>query len=211
VTSVVLGVDTAGPVIGAALVGAPGGPRTWSARVVRGADQLLAPALAELLDGVEVLDRVAVSTGPGAFTSLRVGVAAALGIAVARGCEVVAVSSLAARAAHLEGEPRVLALLDARKGKAYAGFWVEGCREGPEADLPPAEAVGLAEVPFLATGEGAVVFREVVEAAGGTVAEQADASPALAVARLGLLGQPQPPGTVRLRYLREADARLPVG
>ena len=43
------------------------------------------------------------------------------------------------------------------------------------------------------------------------LAEQADASPALAVARLGLLGQPQPPGTVRLRYLREADARLPVG
>ncbi len=209
-TSIVLAVDTAGPVVGAALVGLESGPRTWSQRVTRGSDRVLTPALGELLSGVDRLDKVAVAVGPGAFTSLRVGVAAALGIAVARGCGVVPLSSLQARAAAVPGG-RVLALLDGRKGKAYAGLYVDGVLQGAEVDRVPPEAVALATAPFIATGEGAVVFRAEVEAAGGQVADDADASPALA---LGLLAQdlePVPPEQVQLRYLRDADARLPGG
>ena len=57
------------------------------------------------------IQRVAVSTGPGAFTGLRVGVSMALGVAMARGIAVVGLSSLAVRAAmHPGGE--VLALLE---------------------------------------------------------------------------------------------------
>lgn len=205
---VVLAVDTAGPVVGAALVGLGSGPRTWSARVTRGADTVLTPALQDLLQGVSHLDRVAVSVGPGAFTSLRVGVAAALGIAVARRCPIVAVSSLQARAAAV-GNGRVLALLDGRKSRAYAGFFVDGVLSGVEVDLPPGDAVGLAQPPFVATGEGAQVFRAQVEAAGGTVSDDPTASPALALAWLGQQLPTIPPEAIRLRYLRDADAKLP--
>ncbi|MCB9764868.1 MAG: tRNA (adenosine(37)-N6)-threonylcarbamoyltransferase complex dimerization subunit type 1 TsaB [Alphaproteobacteria bacterium] len=204
----ILGLDTAGPVIGAALLS--DAAQLWSARVTRGADALLAPALAELLATVDRLDGVAVSVGPGAFTSLRVGVAAALGVAMARGCPVVPVSSLEARARGVEGE-RVLAMLDGRKGRAYVALRV-GEHIGPEADLPPEQAVALADRPFVATGEGALVWRALVEQAGGVVAEGAGDSPALTVARLGRARLPQAvaPEAVRLNYIRSADARLPT-
>ena len=207
--AVVLGLDTAGPVIGAALVGA-GEPRVWSARATRGADALLLPALGELLVGVKRPDLIAVSVGPGAFTSLRVGVAVALGLAVAHRCQVVPLSSLDARALAAGGE-RVLALLDGRKGRAYAAWYPEFFAAEAH-DVAPDEAIALARAPFVATGEGALVWGAMIRAAGGAVHPHADASPALAVARLG---QRHPeraiaPDAVRLTYLRAADAVLPT-
>lgn len=206
--AVVLGLDTAGPVVGVALVGA-GEDRLWSVRATRGADALILPALAAMLDGVARLDGVAVSVGPGAFTSLRVGVAAALGIAMARGCPVVSVSSLYARAL-AANRARVLALLDGRKGKAYAA-WYPDSGEVEAHDITPEEAVALPDGPFVATGEGAVVWRGLIEGAGGVVLDGADESPALAVARYGRLNLEHAvaPDRVRLNYLRAADAMLP--
>jgi tRNA threonylcarbamoyladenosine biosynthesis protein TsaB len=204
----ILAVDTAGPVIGLALLqGAQ--VRSWSARVVRGADALLTPALAELLQGVDHLDAVAVSVGPGAFTSLRVGVATALGVAVARGCPMVAVGSLEARAA-MVGAPRVLALLDGRKGRAYAALFEHGERVGGLLDLPPEQACRVSS-PFVATGEGALVFSEQVLAAGGSVHPQAGDTPAEALARLASrrLDQAISPQALRLRYVRAPDAKKP--
>lgn len=222
----VLGIDTAGPVVGVALL-APEGCRAWSARVVQGADSALLPAIAALLgreDGPAAgawegalapggVDLVAVSVGPGAFTGLRVGVSAALGLALSLGVGVVALSSLQARAA-LVRAPWVLALLDARKQRVYAGLF-DSTSElpvalGPEVDLAP-EAVWPGP-PFVAVGEGAVAFRHEVEAAGGAVAEGADRSPAPAVARLGrlLAATAQDPGEIALRYLRPPDAKPPL-
>ena len=203
----VLAIDTAAPVVGAALLHR-GELRSWSQRIVRGSDAVLTPALAELLDGVDHLDAVAVAVGPGAFTSLRVGVAHALGLAVARGCPVVQVSSLEARARAVGG--RVLALLDGRKGRAYAGFYAPAL-VGEERDLPPQEALELAEGPFVAHGEGAEVWRDLVLAAGGTLGADPTASPAPALARLGAerITAAVPPVAVELRYLRAPDAKLP--
>ena len=79
----VLGIDTAGPVVGAA-VWSERGVRLWSQRITRRANSVLLPAMAELLSDTAV-DLVAVSVGPGAFTGLRVGVSAALGVALAWG------------------------------------------------------------------------------------------------------------------------------
>ena len=214
-TGVVLGIDTAGPVVGAALSGGQSHGENWSERIVRGADGVLVPAIAELLslaarNGDEVV-RVAVTTGPGGFTGLRVGVSTALGLAVARQIPVVAVSSLAARAALVPGEPRVLALLDARKGRVYAGlFDTRGpvpVSLGPEQDIPPGDA--MPDGPFVAVGEGALVFAEVVRSAGGAIAVDAGASPALAVAGLGTVGAPVDAGQVQLRYIRPPDAKVP--
>jgi len=209
--SVVLGIDTAGPVAGAAIVG-PGIEKSWSDRVVRGADTVLIPAITEMMGGISGLDIVAVSVGPGAFTGLRVGVATALGFAVSMKCPVVCVSSLEARAFQAEHE-QILALLDARKSRVYAQLFdgtgeypvaVSGPRDAPLADVLPS-------TPFLATGEGALLDVERIVASGGVVDPNADRSPAMAVAHLGRIRSADAvgPNEVALAYLRDADAKKP--
>lgn len=203
----ILAIDTAGPVIGAAWAG-PGGERSFQARAGRGADRLLLPWIDALLAEAGAIDAVAVAVGPGAFTGLRVGAAAALGVAVSRGCPVIPLSSLQARALGRPG--RVLSVLDARKGRAYAGLYVDGALQGEERDLPPEDAAALAAgAPFVAAGEGAEVWRGLIEAAGGAVAPAAAENPALQIARLSG-GMPRiQPAALQLRYLRAPDAKKP--
>jgi tRNA threonylcarbamoyladenosine biosynthesis protein TsaB len=215
--SVVLGIDTAGPVIGAALVG-EGEPRQWASRIARGADGVLLPAIADLLAGSARLDAVAVSTGPGAFTGLRVGVATALGIAVSRNVPVVCVGSLEARAAMCEGAA-VLAALDARKSRMYAQ-WFDCSGSEPRAisdavDRAMDEVLGSmpdSVETFVAVGEGVLVEQTAVEASGGGLIADAGQSPAWAVALLGQrrLSAALPAEEVALRYLRDADAKKTV-
>jgi tRNA threonylcarbamoyladenosine biosynthesis protein TsaB len=207
--SVVLGIDTAGPVVGAALVG-HGEPKQWSCRVIRGADGVLLPAIADLLEGVELLDAVAVSIGPGGFTGLRVGVATALGIAVSRGVPVVCVSSLEARAAMCEAD-KVLALLDARKSRMYAQWF--DCSGAAPVALTGAvdEAINtvLQDGPFVAVGEGALVGETAILESGGELVDDAGQSPAWAVALLGQvrIATAMEPHEVALEYLRDSDAK----
>ncbi len=201
-------VDTAGPVVGvAAFVGA----RVVYAeelRIVNGADGWLSPRIAEALDALGGLDRVAVSTGPGAFTGLRVGVASALGVALARGVTVVGLCSLALRAAAVPGQANVLAWLDARKDRVYARRFDT---RGPlplaltEAeDVAPVEAARGAH--GLATGEGAVVYRAVLEAHAHDVADGATASPARHGAALAWATPAVAPEALTLAYVRPPDA-----
>ncbi len=71
--------------------------------MVRGHAEALMPLIARLFDRVKIdfseIDRIAVTTGPGSFTGLRVGIAAARGIALAAGKPAVGRSTLAAFAA----------------------------------------------------------------------------------------------------------------
>ncbi len=211
-----LGIDTAGPVVSAAVCDADGNDQgTWAARVVRGADGVLLPAVAALLDILAkngaTLRAIAVATGPGGFTGLRVGVSTALGLAVARQVPVVPVSSLAARA-RLVREPRVLSLLDARKGKVYAGLY-DTTGPHPELLSPEVDAPLDALLPCpgaVAVGEGAVRFEAALTAAGLRLAAEPDRGAALEVARLALRADPEDPTAVQLRYLRPADAKLPA-
>ena len=71
--------------------------------MVRGHAEALMPLIARVMDaaalGFAELDRIAVTTGPGSFTGLRVGIAAARGIALAAGKPAVGLTTLAAFAA----------------------------------------------------------------------------------------------------------------
>lgn len=88
----------------------------------------LAPALAELLAGAGLraadLDRVAVTTGPGSFTGLRIGVTAAKTLAYAAGAECVAVNTLAVLAAqatpNCDDGSDGWAVLDAQRRELFA-------------------------------------------------------------------------------------------
>src|SRR3989440_6702340 len=92
----------------------------------RGHAEALMPLIARVIDEADVefkqLDRIAVTTGPGSFTGLRVGIAAARGIALAAGKPAIGVSTLAALAAPflVSGESRpVVAAIDARHDQVY--------------------------------------------------------------------------------------------
>jgi tRNA threonylcarbamoyladenosine biosynthesis protein TsaB len=68
------------------------------------------------------LDRIVVTTGPGSFTGLRVGLSAARGIALAADKPVVGVTTLTAYAAAIvsqNAERPVVSAIDARHGQIY--------------------------------------------------------------------------------------------
>ncbi|MBN8726577.1 MAG: tRNA (adenosine(37)-N6)-threonylcarbamoyltransferase complex dimerization subunit type 1 TsaB [Xanthomonadales bacterium] len=72
------------------------------------------------------LDGIAVGRGPGAFTGVRLAVAAAQGLALALDVPVVPVSSLAALALQApQNGAAVLAAIDARMGEVYAGCFTQ--------------------------------------------------------------------------------------
>lgn len=203
----VLAIDTCGPVLGVAL---RAGGQVWSRteRAVRGSETRLVPWARELCAeaglALSDLDGVAVARGPGAFTGLRVGLATAQGLALALGVPLWGACSLDSRAARVQGQ--VLCMLDARKGRVYA-CWYPG---GTAGDVPPEEAVAGRPSSFLATGEGALVYRDLVEAAGGRVAEGAGEPAVDVLARMGeealSRGEGRDPVDVTPLYLREADA-----
>src|ERR1700732_4807021 len=89
--------------------------------MVRGHAEALMPLIARVMDEAEVefkeLDRIAVTVGPGSFTGLRVGIAAARGIALAAAKPAVGLSTLAGFAApHIAADDTtpVAAVVDAR-------------------------------------------------------------------------------------------------
>jgi len=209
----VLAIDTAAPVIGAGVLHA-GQLVQRTARTPRAAEQSLVPWIAELCAeaGVTVQDLtgVAVAVGPGSFTGLRVGIATAVGVAQALGIPVWPSPSLAHRATALADRARVLALLDARKGRFYAAAYRNGkLRHGP-ADVPIEVALGWMRAPFTATGEGALLAGVPVLLAGGLLAAEAE-EPALGeLARRAeeafARGEGVPAVEVVPVYVREPDA-----
>ena len=74
----------------------------------RGHAERLVPMIAELLDG-RTAERILVGVGPGSFTGIRVGIAAAHGLAIGWGAELAGMSSLAllAAGARTDGEVAV--------------------------------------------------------------------------------------------------------
>jgi tRNA threonylcarbamoyl adenosine modification protein YeaZ len=113
-------------------VGVADGARTWSRSEIVGRGHaeilmgLIESALAEAAIEVSTLERVAVTVGPGSFTGLRVGVAAARGLALALGQTAVGIGTLAvhAEAARaIAGQRPVLAVLAAGRGELYGAVY----------------------------------------------------------------------------------------
>jgi tRNA threonylcarbamoyladenosine biosynthesis protein TsaB len=215
-----LGFDTSTPATSVCVLREDGeafehvpGPGELTARPAHGSELL--PRVAEALEraGASFADltAVAVGVGPGTFTGLRVGIATARALAHAHGLQVHPVSSLAALAEGIEA-PQRLALIDARRGEVFAALYGEGPAWSPFVAAPEAvaERAREASVTPLAAGDGAVRFREVLEAAGVRVEpdeSQAHAVRALHVCRLGANVPPVPPDAVLPDYLRAPDAQ----
>ncbi len=192
--------------------------------------ETLTPALEHLMTQVDLvpadLGVVAVDVGPGLFTGLRVGVAAAKGLAQALGIGVVGATSLdiitaGAAGAGLRG--LVLACVDARRGEVFATVHEVGvagmdpvARLGPGL-FAPADLVAaldrFAGEPLHAVGDGAQRYAPVLQGVPGLATVTPGLSfppPAallnLARARLDAGAPPVGPGAVVPLYMREADA-----
>lgn len=159
---------------------------------------------------------IAVGVGPGTFTGLRIGVASASGLARSRGIALTGVSSLRALAANGVGDdPRtVLAVLDARRGEAFAAAWHGERVELAPCALDPASlaiAVGAMQAPVLALGDGAVKFRAQLESAGAAIPPDASELHRISAGqhcRLAAGGEEVDRETVLPNYLRLPDAEI---
>ena len=152
-----LAFDTATDVATVALVrdGEVLGERASRAvRVLQDVEELLAEAGLESGD----VDRIAVGTGPGSYTGLRMGLVTARTLAISLGVPVAGVSTLDALAA---GAPGAVPVIDARRHEVFT------LQDGAPACVA---ATSLAVEPGRQyVGDGAVRYRERIAAAGGTV------------------------------------------
>jgi tRNA threonylcarbamoyladenosine biosynthesis protein TsaB len=183
------------------------------------ASQLL-PLARSLLDRAGLafadVERIGVGVGPGTFTGLRIGVATARALAQSAGAEVAAISTLRALAAAAGHDGPVLAVLDARRGEAFAAAYANDGTEvlapvAVEPDALPGLVADRPEPPetWLAVGDGALAFREKLEPAA--IAVPADGHPshrvsAVAICRLASTTAPVARDTLVPDYVRLPDA-----
>lgn len=120
-------------------------------RVLEDADGLLRSSGTERSE----LSGIVVGTGPGSFTGLRLGLAAARGLALALELPVAGVSTLDALAA---GAPGAVPVVDAGRREVFT------LRDGEPVVCAPQEVVGV-----LCVGDGAVRYRSVLEERGAEV------------------------------------------
>ncbi len=176
----------------------------------------LMAAIAAVMDaaGLEfgALDAIAVGVGPGGFTGLRIGIATARGLAQAHGTPMRPVSSLAGLAARIDA-PLALPLIDARRGEVFAALYEGGAERWAPHAAPAAEVAARARADGLsplAAGDGALRYRDELEAAGIEVV--ADRSPAHAISARAICEiAASVPDTqadaVAPEYVRAADVR----
>lgn len=225
-----LAIDTALPAVSACVLDSSAREplALETAPMERGHAEALAPLIARVVGAVEggfqSIDRVAVTVGPGSFTGVRIGLAAAQAIALARKIELVGVSTLAALAAPSFLEPFegvVAAAIDARHGQVYvAAFGPDGRmlvsprRTGVAEALralghyPASGAEDAPRHPLLLVGSGASLLEAQARAIGfsAQILSRAPAADIVFVARLGLVANASD-APARPLYLKPADAK----
>jgi tRNA threonylcarbamoyladenosine biosynthesis protein TsaB len=170
---------------------------------------------------LETVDGFAVTIGPGSFTGLRIGISTVKGLGMATQKPVAGVSSLEALAFQCAvGNLPVCALIDGRKGEVYCARYRQDegtlVAEGGEAVLPPEDVAGAIDQPVIFTGNGALLYRDLLKNRLGGRALFAppgsDLIRASTVARLALQRLTHrdccQPENLAPRYIRRPDAEI---
>jgi tRNA threonylcarbamoyladenosine biosynthesis protein TsaB len=169
---------------------------------------MLAEVMAEARWAWEAVELIVPTLGPGTFTGIRAGLAAARGLALAADRPALGVSTLEAMAA-AAGPGPCLCLLRGRGATVFAQrFAVAGEPKGPPA------AMALPDALALAAGDDRIVVEHAAPVAAASalpVAVDAAAAARAALARIGRGERPGPGSQLHPLYLREADARPDAG
>ncbi|HEX9665312.1 MAG TPA: tRNA (adenosine(37)-N6)-threonylcarbamoyltransferase complex dimerization subunit type 1 TsaB [Thermodesulfobacteriota bacterium] len=114
------------------------------------------------------IEGIAVSSGPGSFTSLRVGISTAKGMAFSLGIPIVGVSSLEVLSRNLLHTPyTICTIIDARRKQVYAAFFKcigdEPIRLKEDCLINPVELIAMISEGTIFVGNGAVLYRDLIE------------------------------------------------
>jgi tRNA threonylcarbamoyladenosine biosynthesis protein TsaB len=162
------------------------------ARVLEDVDALLRQGGAQ----TSSLEGLVVGTGPGSFTSLRMGLSAARALSFALEIPIAGVSTLDALAA---GAPGALPVIDAWRKEVFT--MVDGI---PVAIAPASMRLSPGQV---YVGDGAVRYRDLLEAAGAEVpSDESELHVPRASLHAGLAGDFGPAELVEPLYVRVPDA-----
>lgn len=222
---VVVGIDTSQRVGGVAL--ARDGRSCAEARFGAAASHLveLGRTLDRLLSDAGLtlgdVDRVALVSGPGSFTGLRIGMAFAKGLHAGAGVELATIGSLELMALpHLEAWETVCPMLDARKREVYAAVYGRGKpdsvraaeRVAPRA-MPARQFLdSLDAAPALLVGSGVERYRDDIAAGASAFADPLDQPPSASwLARIGHRLEALPAGRIlslEPDYVRSSEAEL---
>lgn len=210
----VLAIDTALAACSAAVLDTERGAllAAESAEMARGHAEALMPLIARVMQQAHTpfpeLQRIAVTTGPGSFTGLRVGISAARAIALAAGRPAIGVTTLAAYAAPYASAAPVAVAIDARHQHVYLQvFAADGQPAGAPRIVSLAEAIAASAGAARLIGSGAPLIAAAWPQ--GAPAPVFDAQPAPDigwVARLGAAAAESSTSPKPL-YLRPPDAR----
>ncbi len=186
----------------------------------RGHAEVLMPMVQDVMEEAGLtydrLDAIAATVGPGTFTGLRIGLAAARGLALAAGLPLVGVTTLEAVAHGVPESARagraVLVALDARRGQVYAqAFGPDLAPRSEPAALAPGAAAALVDHAdkVLLAGDGVDLVRPHLVGDGWDIAvAPGDGLPdAAVVAALAAQRAAVPASRVAPLYLRAPDAR----
>ncbi|BCO09934.1 tRNA (adenosine(37)-N6)-threonylcarbamoyltransferase complex dimerization subunit type 1 TsaB [Desulfolithobacter dissulfuricans] len=207
------------PLSGALLAEATAQPRVTHARRLLGSVEWVLGA-----GGVswEQLDGIAVSLGPGSFTGLRIGMAAAKGLAMAAGVPLLGVPTLDALACTALGvarEKELCCLLDARKNEVYAALYRSGddglpVRSQDPVVIGPEQLVAKLTGPTVFAGPGVAAFHEIfagsrlIEILPPPLCQPRAAFVGLLGGRMLALGDVLEPAAAAPLYIRASDAEL---
>ncbi len=224
----ILGIDTATGRMSVAIVSGEDAYETDSDTPSSHCERLT-PTIGALLETAGLaagdIGLVAVSTGPGSFTGLRIGIATAMGFAWSTGIPAVGVGTLMGLGHRPDSAGMLICpVIDARRSEAYAAVYraagcVPECVVEPRA-VPLDTLAGILsgfDEPVILTGPAAErfgpVLRKNCNADIRTTPPESSPVSALSVARIGLClheqGDSTPPAALKPLYLRRADAAPP--
>jgi len=189
---------------------------THSRRLLGAIDWLLQTTELDIAD----LAALAVGTGPGSFTGLRIGMATAKGLAHGQGLPLIGISSLDAIGASVHSARLICVIMDARKKEVYCCFYrrtpggrTVRCSE--PAVMAPDELAGLIREPVSLAGSGARLYYDLFNELLGEAADFLPSILAPEAKHTGFLaseplaaGDFLDIGSAAPDYVRSSDAQL---
>jgi len=135
--------------------------------------EALVPMIKEMMDNLKIkmedIDLIAVSTGPGSFTGLRIGVTTAKSFAHVLNKPIVGVSSLEVLANNIYTKGIIIPMMDARRDRVFTGIYSMDMNELKEILEPDAieveeliEYISKSFQEVIVNGDGSIAYKELL-------------------------------------------------